>query len=292
LKRIITGWTLSTSLLVLLAVLFARGAQALPPIPDEGGAGIPSTQMPGELKKVGYDQLLGHQVPLDLAFRDETGRTVRLGSFLDARPAVLVLAYYRCPMLCSMVLQGLTGSLKSLTLDAGKQFDVVVVSIDPRETPAMAAAKKKDTLTQYGRYGTDAGWHFLTGPQESITSLARAVGFRYYYDEKQDQFAHAAGVVALTPQGRISRYLYGIEYAPRDMRLALVEAGGGKIGTLVDYVLLYCYHYDPQIGRYSPAILNILRLGAVASVAGLVLLVVLLRRRESRVPGPVGAFSR
>ncbi|HYG62271.1 MAG TPA: SCO family protein [Thermoanaerobaculia bacterium] len=282
-KRIITGLTLST-------LLLAPAAWALPPIPtDPGGPRVPASEMPGPLKQVGFDQLLGGQVPLDAAVRDDTGRTARLGSFLGERPAVLALAYYECPMLCTLVLQGLTGSLKTLSFDVGREFDVIVVSIDPGETPQMAAEKKQEIVNRYGRHGSAAGWHFLTADQQSITRIARSVGFRYYYDDQRDEYAHAAGVVVLTPQGRISRYLYGIEYAPRDMRLALIEAADAKIGSFVDQVLLYCYHYDPTIGRYSPVIMNILRLSAASAVAGLVLLIVLMRRRERRVAGPVGA---
>jgi protein SCO1/2 len=192
-------------------------------------------------------------------------------------------------MLCDLVLQGVETSLKPLSLAPGRDFDVVVASIDVKETPELAAAKKQEILARYGRPGTAAGWHFLTGPQPSIDRLANAVGFRYVYDPQRNQFAHAAGIVILTPGGRISRYLFGVEYAPRDVRLALIESAGGKIGGLVDQVLLYCFHYDPAIGRYSAATLRIVRLAAVATVAGLVLLIVLLRRRENAQPGPVGA---
>jgi protein SCO1/2 len=287
LKRSISTLTLAG----LLLAMSPASARALPRVPTSDSA-VPSHQMPGPLQQVGYDQRLGRPVPLDLAFRDETGRPVRLGSYLGDRPAVLVLAYYECPMLCSMVLAGVAGVLKTLSLDVGKDFDVVVVSIDPGETPRLAAEKKRDTVNRYGRYGTEKGWHFLTGEQEAITRLARAVGFRYYYDEQRDEYAHAAGMVVLTPRGEIARYLFGIEYAPRDVRLALVESAGGRIGTLVDQVLLYCYHYDPQIGRYSAAAMNVLRLAAAATVAGLVLMIALFRRRERRQAGPVGAVSR
>lgn len=250
---------------------------------------VPGNTMPGPLKEVRYDQRLGGQVPLDLAFRDEAGRPVELGDYLGRRPAVLVLAYYHCPMLCDLVLQGVEMSLKPLSLAPDRDFDVIVASIDAKETPAQAAAKKRQVLARYGRPGTAAGWHFLTGPQPSIDRLARAVGFRYVYDRERDQFAHAAGIVILTPGGRISRYLFGVEYPARDVRLALIESAGGRIGGLVDQILLYCFHYDPVIGRYSAVTLNILRLAAVATVAGLVLLVVLLRRRETAQAGPLGA---
>ncbi len=241
---------------------------------------VPSSTMPGPLKEVRYDQRLGEQVPLALAFRDEAGRPVKLGGYFGRRPVLLVLAYYHCPMLCDLVLQGVETSLKPLSLAPGKDFDVVVASIDAKETPELAAAKKQEILARYGRPGTAAGWHFLTGPQPSIERLANAVGFRYVYDPQRNQFAHAAGMVILTPGGRVSRYLFGVEYPSRDVRLGLIESAGGKIGGVVDQVLLYCFHYDPVIGRYSAATLNIVRLAAIATVAGLVLLIVLLRRRE------------
>jgi protein SCO1 len=250
---------------------------------------VPSSSMPQPLKAVGYDQRLGEQVPLDLQFRDEAGRAVKLGDYFGRRPVVLVFAYYRCPMLCDLVLQGLTGSLKALSFDVGKEFDVVVVSIDPKETPRLAAETEAQILAHYNRSGTDGGWHFLTGEQQPILELTRAAGFRYVYDRDRNEFAHAAGVMILTPGGRISRYLYGIEYAPRDVRLALVESADGRIGNLADQVLLYCFHYDPVFGKYSAMTMNILRLAAVATVLGLGLLIVLLKRRERPEPGPVGA---
>jgi protein SCO1/2 len=250
---------------------------------------VPGNTMPGPLKQVRYDQRLGEQVPLGLAFRDEAGRSVKLASYLGSRPAVLVLAYYRCPMLCDMVMQAVESGLKPLSLDPGKDFDVIVASIDPADTPERAMMKRRDILQRYARPGTESGWHFLTGPQGSITALANAIGFHYVYDPETHQFAHAAGVVVLTPEGRISRYFFGIEYPPRDLRLGLVEASGDKIGGLVDQVLLYCFHYDPVIGRYSAVTMRIVRLAALATVIGLVLMIVLLRRRETAEPGPLGA---
>lgn len=250
---------------------------------------VPSGAMPEPLKAVGYDQRLGEQVPLDLQFRDEAGRPVKLGDFFGRRPVVLLFAYYECPMLCDLVLQGLVGSLKALSFDAGKEFDVVVVSIDPEEGPKLAAETETQILARYGRTGTQDGWHFLTGGQQPILELTQAAGFRYVYDRERDEFAHAAGIMVLTPGGRISRYLYGIEYAPRDVRLALIESADGRIGNLADQVLLYCFHYDPVYGKYSAMTMNILRLAAVATVLGLGFLIVLLKRRERPEPGPVGA---
>ncbi|HKI04050.1 MAG TPA: SCO family protein [Thermoanaerobaculia bacterium] len=274
-SRSISGITLS-------ALLLAAGAA-------RAGSVVPGNTMPGPLKEVRYDQRPGEQVPLELAFRDEAGRAVKLGDYFGQRPAILVLAYYHCPMLCDMVLQGVETGLKPLSLDPGKDFDVVVVSIDPAETPAMAARKKGEILERYGRPGTEAGWHFLTGTPPSISRLANAVGFHYVYDKDRNEFAHAAGMVILTPQGKVSRYLFGVEYPARFIRLGLVESAGGKIGGVVDQVLLYCFHYDPTIGRYSAVTLNIVRLAGLATVAGLALLIVLLRRRETAQPGSLGA---
>ncbi|HEY0554499.1 MAG TPA: SCO family protein [Thermoanaerobaculia bacterium] len=274
--------------LTLSALLLAAGGLTASQASAESTI-VPIGSMPGPLKAVRYDQRLGTQVPLDLAFRDETGRPVKLGDYLGSRPAVLILAYYRCPMLCDMVMQAAESGLKPLSLEPGKDFDVIVASIDPADTPERAAMKKRDILQRYGRPGTAGGWHFLTGPQSSIHLLANAVGFQYVYDPKLQQFAHAAGLVLLTPGGKVSRYFFGIEYPPRDLRLGLVEASGDKIGGLVDQVLLYCFHYDPAIGRYSSVTLNIVRAAALAFVLGLVLFIVLLRRRETAQPGPLGA---
>ena len=269
--------------LTLTALLLAAGA-----VRADSGV-VPASSMPGPLKSVRYDQRLGEQVPLDLPFRDENGKPVRLADYLGKKPAVLVLAYYHCPMLCDMVMQAVESGLKPLSLDPGKDFDVIVASIDPADTPERAQMKRRDILKRYARPAADAGWHFLSGPQASIERLANAVGFQYVYDSKLNQYAHAAGVVILTPGGKVSRYLFGIEYPPRDLRLGLVEASGGKIGGLADQVLLYCFHYDPVMGRYSSVTMNIMRLAGVATVISLVLLVALLRRRESPQPRPLGA---
>jgi protein SCO1/2 len=270
--------------LTLSALLLATGAAHARP-----SSVVPDNAMPGPLKAVRYDQHLGEQVPLDLPFRDDAGRPVKLGDYLGKRPAVLILAYYRCPMLCSMVVQAAESGLKPLSLDAGKDFEVIVASIDPTDTPERAAMKKRDIVQRYGRPGTEGGWHFLTGPPPSIERLAHAVGFQYVYDKEKDQFAHAAGIVILTPEGKVSRYFFGIEYPPRDLRLGLVEASGNRIGGLVDQVLLYCFHYDPAIGRYSAVTLNLMRGAAALFAIGLALFIVLLRRRETAQPGPLGA---
>lgn len=234
------------------------------------------------LRDVGIDQRLDARLPLELAFRDERGVERRLGELLDGRPAVLVFVYYECPMLCNLVLNGLLRALRVLDLDVGDDFDVLVVSIDPDETPELAAAKKASYLEQYGRDGAARGWHFLTGEEPAIGALAAAAGFRYAYLPERDEYAHGSGLSVVTPDGRLSHYLYGVEYSARDLRLALVESGRGRIGSLADQVLLLCYHYDPRTGKYGLAILNGLRLAGGMTVLGLALLVARLVRRERR----------
>jgi len=262
----------------------------LAPAQQGTAAGSQLTQggPPSPFQRLGFDQRVGQQVPKDLVFRDETGRTVRIGDYFGKRPVVLSLVYYGCPMLCPLTLDGLNRSLKRLSFDAGREFEVVVVSFDPRETPAMAAAAKRAALKDYGRPETADGWHFLTGGAEPIRRLTQAVGFRYFYDSRAKQFAHAAGIVLLTRQGAASRYLYGIDFPVRNVRLGLVEAADNRIGSPIDQVLLYCFHYDPVQGRYSAATLNIVRLAALLSVAGLGLMIALLLRREHQRPNPLG----
>jgi protein SCO1 len=253
--RILLGFVLS-----LLPGLASAQMGAAPP---------PAPATPGVLQQIGFDQHLGGSVPLDLTFADETGREVRLADYFGKKPVVLSLVYYDCPMLCTLSLNGLAGALEVLSFVPGQEFEVLTVSFDPRETPALAAAKKKAYLARYRRPGAQAGWHFLTGNAESIAALTRAVGFRYVWDEPTRQFAHPAGVVVLTPEAKISHYLFGVEYAPKDLRLALVSAAGGRIGNAADQVLLLCYRYDPQSGRYSASILNVVRILGVLTLVGL-----------------------
>jgi len=235
-------------------------------------------QLPG---KVGIDQNLNAQLPLDTMFRDETGRVVRLRDVVNGtRPVLLVFMYYRCPMLCSMVMEGVVSTLTELTFNAGKEYDVVTISIDPRDTPADAAAKKEKYVKRYGRLETAGGWHFLTGPESAIRKVADVAGFHYAYDPHLDQFAHATALMVVTPQGRMSRYLYGFEYKPRDVRLALVEASSNRIGNAVDQILLLCYHYEPATGKYSRSAMNVMRAGGVATVAGLAGFIFVMIRRE------------
>lgn len=244
------------------------------------GADLPA--VPDALRGVGFDQRLAQTVPLDLTFRNEAGETVRLGRYFDSRPVILALVYYECPMLCTLVLNGLVSALKALSFDAGREFDVVAVSFDPEETPDLAAAKKETYLDSYRRRGAENGFHFLTGDEASIRALAEAVGFRYRYDAASGEFAHAAGVTVLTPTGVIARYFYGVEYAPRDLRLGLVEAAQEKIGSPVDQLMLYCFRYDPATGRYSAAVLNLVRLGGVLTVLTFAGFVIIARSRESK----------
>ena len=238
--------------------------------------------LPRPLRGVGFDQRLDEQVPLDLMFSDETGSTVRLGDYFGGKPVILVLAYYKCPRLCTEVLNGLVRALMDVPFDAGNQFAVLTVSFDPRETPVLAAAKKKTYLERYGRPGAAAGWHFLTGDEPSIKRLTEAVGFRYVYDPKFDQFAHASGIMVLTPRGKIARYFYDIRYSPLDLRLSLVEASENKIGSPVDQVLLFCFHYDPAEGKYGAVVMNFVRLGGGVTLLAVGMFLTVMWRRERR----------
>jgi len=235
---------------------------------------------PELLKDVGIDQKLNGAIPLGLAFRDENGSTAKLSEFFGQKPVVLALVYYNCPMLCTQVLNGLDRSLKDLPMDIGKDFNVVTVSIDPSETPKLASAKRDLYVGIYGRPGAAQGWHFLTGEESQIRQLADAVGFRYAYDADSKQFAHASAVMVLTPGGKISRYFYGITYSARDMRLGLVEASEGKIGSAVDQVLLFCYHYDPVTGKYGLLISRVIKAGGLLTVLAIGILVLVLSRNE------------
>src|SRR5687767_6429431 len=254
---------LRSAVFLILAPLHAHAQQGLPEL----------------LRDVGIDQRLDAPVPLDLRFRDEAGRSVQLAEYFGSKPVLLALVYYECPMLCTQVLNGLVGSLKALSFDVGKEFEVVTVSFDSRETPALAASKKAAYVGRYGRSGAAAGWHFLTGGASEIEALTRAVGFRYAYDPRTAQFAHASGIILATPKGRISRYFYGIEYAPRDLRLGLVEASENRIGSSVDQLLLFCYHYDPKTGKYGPVIMSFVQLGGGATILGLGILIWTLQRK-------------
>ena len=242
--------------------------------------GDPATAKPSILTRVGIDQRLNSRVPLDLPFVDESGRSVKLGEFFGKRPVILALVYYECPMLCTQVLNGLVAALGVMNFEAGREFDVVAVSFNPKEGPGLASQKKANYLERYGRPHTAGGWHFLTGPEESIKKLTEAIGFRYEFDEKIQQFAHGAGIEVLTPHGTISKYFYGIEFSARDLRLGLIEASEERIGTAIDDFLLLCYHYDPATGKYGAAVLRMVRVGGALFVVGLLSFLTVSLRRE------------
>jgi protein SCO1/2 len=241
--------------------------------------------IPEALKKIGIEQKLGSQLPLDAQFKDETGKIVRLGDYFNqARPVIIAFVYYECPMLCNQVLNGLTGSLKGITMNAGTDFDVVAISFDSREFDSTEIVKNKKLgyIERYGRPATEKGWHFLTGQQEAIDKVTSAAGFTYQWDEKTKQFAHAAAVMVATPSGRLSRYHYGIDYAPRDLKFSLMESAENRVGNAADQLLLYCYHYDPASGKYGLAILSVMRLGGIATMIGMGLMALVFWRRNKK----------
>lgn len=255
----------------------ARWGQGPPPV-----AG-PVNPNPDVLNKVGIEQRLNEQLPLDLVFRDEQGRSVTLDQYFHKKPVVLALVYYTCPLLCNQILGGLTRSIIGISsMNVGREFEIITVSFDPRETPKDASEEKQTYLNWYKRGGASEGWHFLTGDQETISRITQAVGFNYTWDEKTNQFAHASGIMVLTPEGKLSRYFYGIEYASRDLQLGLVEASDNKIGSIVDQLLLYCFHYDPATGKYGFVIMNLVRLGGVITLVGIVAIVFVMKRRRRR----------
>ncbi len=262
--------------LLLLAALFLLG-----------GSVRADSSLPSILQKVDFEQRLNEQVPLDLVFKDEGGRSVTLAEYFHGKPVVLVLAYFRCPMLCTEVLNGMVRAMLDIPYDAGKEYEVLTVSFDARETPPLATAKKKTYVERYGRPGGAAGWHFLTGQEDAIKKLADAVGFHFTYDPRHDQFAHPSGIIVITPQGKVSRYLYGIDYSPRDLKLALMEASHNKIGSRLERaVLFFCFHYDPEDGRYGPIIMNFVRAGGVLTMLALGTFVFVMWRQERRRAEP------
>jgi len=265
---------------ILLAILTLCSA-ALGQGMTKGIMSPPANVRPPGLKNVGIEQHLNEQIPPELIFRDENGNQVRLADYFGRKPMILNLVYYQCPMLCGEVLSGLESTLRVLKFDVGNQFDVLTVSFDPRETPAMATAKKAEFLKRYGRPGATQGWHFLTGPQQSIDALTKTAGFQYEYDANSGQFAHTTAIMVLTPEGRIAQYYYGVEYAPKDLRLGLIQASQNKIGNLADQVLLYCYHYDPATGKYGAVVMRILRLAGAATILTLGLFMIVMFRRRS-----------
>jgi protein SCO1 len=263
--------------LLLAALLAAAPARAQAP-----PAGMPASSQPQILREVGYDQRLGESVPMDIVLRDETGAAVSLRDAIAGKPTVLSLVYYECPMLCTLTLNGLVGALSALPFEPGREFSLLTVSFDDRERPEQAAARKRAYLARYKHPSAEKSWRFLTGDRESLRRLTDAVGFRYAWDDRTKQFAHPAGVLVLTGDGRIARYLYGVEYAPKDLRLGLVEAGQGRIGSPVDRLLLYCYQYDPAQGRYGAVVLRIVRVAGLVTMIGLGGFVMVMLRRERR----------
>jgi protein SCO1/2 len=269
------------------AFLLVTLAAAGPLHGQQDPAGMPSSARPQILREVGYEQHLGQPVPLDIVLRDEAGAPLRLGEALAGKPAVLSLVYYECPMLCTLTLNGLVGALKALPFEPGRDFSLVTVSFDDRERPEQAQRRKQAYLARYQHPSASASWHFLTGDKAALRRLTDAVGFRYAWDERTKQFAHPAGIVVLTPDGRIARYLFGVEYAPKDLRLGLVEAGQGRIGSPVDRLLLYCYEYDPARGGYGAVVMRIVRLAGLATLlcVGGFVTVALRRERRQRARG-------
>lgn len=245
-----------------------------------------SNGLPEALQKVGIEQKLGESLPLDAEFKDEDGKSVKLGDyFAKGRPVVLALVYFECPMLCNQVLNGMTGSMKGISLDAGKDFEVVAISFDARENdkPDLGKNKKASYLERYGRPGTEKGFHFLTGTQSSIDAVTKAAGFNYEWDEKSNQFAHASAIMIVNPDGKLSRYLYGIDYSPKDLKFGIIESADNKVGSAADQLLLYCYHYDPATGKYGFAVLSAMRMGGILTLLGLGAMGFVFWRRNKKV---------
>jgi protein SCO1/2 len=279
---------LSCAILFCAIAVFAQAGPPGPSSPLYGArpeTGSVSTGLPTALKDVGIDQKLDQKLPLDLTFRDESGATVKLGKYFGHKPIVLSLVYYDCPMLCTQILNGMVTTFRVLPFQIGNEYEVVSISFDPRETATIATNKKKvyvDYLPEKMRAGANSGWHFLTGDAESIKQITDAVGFRYHYDESTKQFAHASAIMLATSEGKLARYFYGIDYPARDVRLGLIETSQNKIGSPVDQLLLYCYHYDPATGRYGAVVMNIMRIAGVITMIAIVTMLLLLSRSRRR----------
>jgi protein SCO1/2 len=283
-----TRWILGV---VMCAVcLGARAADAQPGFPagysDPQRPGTVSTETVPQLEDVSFKQRLNERLPLDASFTDETGRRVALGDYFGRRPVLLAFVYYECPMLCTQVMNGLSSALKVMPFTAGEDYEVVLVSFDPRDTPATAAEKKRAHLQYWSAEQAAGGWHLLSGDEATIRRVTSAAGFTYRWDERTGQFAHVSGILTVTPDGRLSRYFYGVEYSPKELRLALVESGEGRIGSAIDELLLYCFHYNPESGRYGLVVMNLVRLGGVLTVVGMAGYIVLMRLREPRRASP------
>jgi protein SCO1/2 len=271
-------------MLTLAFCIAEISAQQQPGMPGSMGmtGGIVASNVPSKIEHVTFAQRLGDRLPLDARFTDENGRAVALGDYFGRKPVVLAFVYYQCPMLCPLVMNGISSALKVIPFTAGTEFDVVLISFDPRDTPEAANAKKRAHLQHWAATDTANGWHFLTGTEPEIKRVTSAAGFTYQWDEETQQFAHVSGVLVATPDGRLARYFYGVEFSPKDLRLSLVDSGQGRLGSVVDELLLYCFHYDPSDGKYGAAFMNIMRLGGVLTVGLIVGFIVLMRWRESR----------
>jgi len=277
-KRVWRGFSAAILTFALSYIVMPEAAYSH----DEKAARIAADNQPEIFKNIGIEQKLGTRLPLKTNFRDQTGASVSLQDYLSVKPVVLVFSYFDCPMLCPLVLEGLVRSLKPLSLNAGVDFDVLVISIDERDSPELAQKKRLEIINRYGRDGSEVGWHFLTGEKSAIEEVTRSAGFTYAWDETSKQYVHASGIFILTPQGEIARVLYGIDYTPRDIRLALVEAGDGTIGSAVDQLLLYCYHYNPLTGKYGFVIMGTLRVAGVSTVLAMATFIITMLRRERR----------
>jgi protein SCO1/2 len=279
-------WTLS---LVLCALCLEGVAAAQPNYPssyrayagERGERGTAANVPPPQLVDVTFKQRLDETLPLDAAFRDEHGRTVTLGEYFGRKPVVLAFVYYQCPMLCTQVMNGLSSALTVMPFKAGEDFDVVLISFDPRDTPQIAADKERKHLEYWSTQHEAPAWHLLTGDEPTIRRVTSAAGFTYRWDERTGQFAHVSGVLVVTPEGKLSRYFYGVEYSPKELRMALVESGQGRVGSAIDELLLYCFQYDPESGRYGLLVMNLIRLAGAATVLAIAGFIVLMRRRES-----------
>jgi protein SCO1/2 len=277
---------LSVCILHSAFCISTASAQQQPGMPGSMGhqTGIVASNVPPQFTEVTFAQRLDQRLPLDTMFTDERGRAVALGDFFGQTPVVLAFVYYQCPMLCPQTMNGISSALKVVPFIPGEDFEVVLISFDPRDTPEAANAKKQAHLEHWAIRETADGWHFLTGDERAIREVTSAAGFTYQWDEATGQFAHVSGLLTLTPDGRLSRYFYGVEYSPRELRLALAESGEGRIGSVVEELLLYCFHYDPTSGRYGVVVMNVLRLGGVITMAFVAGFVWLMRRRETRAP--------
>ena len=285
-RRVFVRWALGIGLCALSTPAYAQQEPGFPS-PSLGmmEPGTLATARLPQLEDVTFRQRLHTKLPLDAAFRDENDRPVTLAQYFDGgKPVVLAFVYYSCPMLCSQVMNGVSRAIKVLPFSAGKDFDVVFVSFDPRDKPETASAKKTALMNYWSMQNQSGAWHFLTGDAPQIREVTSAAGFFYKWDEKTQQFAHMSGVLVLTPDGRLSRYFYGIEYSPKELRLALVESGQGHVGSVVDELLLYCYHYDPASGRYGAVVMNLVRLGGVLTLVLLGAFFVVARRRDNHPP--------